>query len=395
MCLVRAAEPGKALRVYEDMMGSALGMLGGPDASSAARSADEQPRKLTRADFEPPKLRSQGSARGGASCDVQNHSAGSKSAAREPAPSSLTGTQLPTQQAQHQTEYELVGPQQPLALKQATQLGPVTLNAAHSDLGRSLECQGPAEPQAEAQVHNSASQTRLQDVAANAAAAAEQRADGPPAGTAGAASTPATTGSIGDGQAQLAEPHLALHESPAVSGIDIRTAGSGGDQHTNAARLQAKPFRSALTPVAGHAVDAAAASTARSGALSTGSVPSSASGSGHSTSLSKRATIPRAAAVGALLHGFAASGDLDKALQLYQQMKRDARGTAQLTLTARPTWAALIELCCRKGRTELALQVSCACASRKMQCLLGVTERMPVPLSTEHWCMHKIFFSWG
>ena len=359
ICLVQAGEPGKALRVYEDMMGSALGMLGGPDAGAAASSADEQPRKLTRADFEPHKRQSHGSARAAATRGVQNHFAGADAAAFEPPSSSDTATQVNLKQAKQQLEFEVAASVEPPALNQARQVGPITLP---SMLGRTDQQHAPAQPQTPPQARQSAERTGLQVAAASNAAAgavADQRpAIGHPAGTAGAAATPAAPGSSSNVHMQHAEPLSAHAEPSAVSGDVIHRAGSDDGKNDHSARLLAKPTssRTTPTPLAEHPVGGTVASTGRSRTIGSGSGPSRAAGSGHST-LSKRATIPRAAAVGALLHGFAASGDLDKAMQLYQQMKRDVRGTAQLTMVGKPMWDALIESCCRKRRTELALQV--------------------------------------
>ncbi|KAK9831866.1 hypothetical protein WJX81_003174 [Elliptochloris bilobata] len=67
--------------------------------------------------------------------------------------------------------------------------------------------------------------------------------------------------------------------------------------------------------------------------------------------------VPHLTAIGALVHSFACSGDLDTAFRLYRQVRDDPEGAAAMTLTHRPMFQALIEAACRSDSTACALKV--------------------------------------
>ena len=64
----------------------------------------------------------------------------------------------------------------------------------------------------------------------------------------------------------------------------------------------------------------------------------------------------------ALVQAFS-SQDLEKAFDLYCQLRQDSAGAAAVTLSDRFMWQSLIEVACRKYRVDLALQVCTAARS--------------------------------
>lgn len=70
----------------------------------------------------------------------------------------------------------------------------------------------------------------------------------------------------------------------------------------------------------------------------------------------KRAVFPHSRAIAALVQVFS-NHDLDKAFELYCQLRQDSAGAAAVTLSDRFMWQSLIEAACRKHRVDIALQV--------------------------------------
>lgn len=70
----------------------------------------------------------------------------------------------------------------------------------------------------------------------------------------------------------------------------------------------------------------------------------------------KHAVFPHSRAIAALVQAFA-NQDLEKAFDLYCQLRQDSMGAAAVTLSDRFMWQSLIEAACRKSRLSMALQV--------------------------------------
>lgn len=107
--------------------------------------------------------------------------------------------------------------------------------------------------------------------------------------------------------------------------------------------------------------------------------------------INRKAVVPHAVAVAALVHTLASRGDVQQAYHLYQQLRLEPSAGTEFTLSSRRMYQALIEATCRQKKTVLALQ-ACPCpASRCVERTGRTWCHVRDVLSVVYWT-HLVYF---